>query len=83
MALAVDCDHGHHAATAFESLGAASLNGGYGGGGSLIGSLSEMQGNNHRRTQPASRGFPPDDPTGDKTVAQMIRKTRNPYSSES
>jgi hypothetical protein len=69
------------AATAMESLSAASLNGGYGGG-SLIGSLSEMQGNNQRRKQPPST-FPKDDPTGDRTVAQMIRKTRNPYSSES
>lgn len=69
------------AATALESLSSASLNGGYGGG-SLIGSLSEMQGTAQRRRQPASTGFPKNDPTGDKTVAQMIRNTRNPYSSE-
>ncbi|MBI4658186.1 MAG: hypothetical protein HY735_04935 [Verrucomicrobia bacterium] len=66
------------AATALESLGAASLNGGYGGG-SLIGSLSDMQAVGHRRRQPAPTSFPADDPTGDKTVAQLIRKTRNPY----
>lgn len=69
-------------ATALESLGAASVNGGHGGG-SLIGSLAEMQGPSPRRQRgsgPAS--FPQDDPTGDKTVAQLIRKTRNPYSSQ-
>lgn len=70
------------AATAFESLGAASLNGGSGGG-SLIGTLSEMQGSLSRRQQSAPTSFPPDDPTGDKTVAQLLRKTRNPYSSQS
>ncbi len=72
------------AGTAFESLAGASLNGGYGGG-SLIGSLGEMRaagGPSNRRSRQTAT-FPPDDPTGDKTVAQMIRRTRNPYSSES
>jgi hypothetical protein len=67
-------------ATALETLGTAAINGGYGGG-SLIGSLSEMQG--PRRKQSAPMSFPADDPTGDKTVAQLIRQTRNPYSSRS
>ncbi len=72
------------AATALESLGAASLNGGYGGG-SLIGSLAEMQGPapKSRQRESSPIAFPPDDPTGDKTVARLIRKTRNPYSSQS
>lgn len=75
------------AATALESLSTASLNGGYGGG-SLVGSLAEMRGgygpaSARARQAPASNTFPPDDPTGDKTVANMIRKTRNPYSEQS
>lgn len=69
-------------ATAFEALGAASLNGGHGGG-SLIGSLSEMQAPAHRRQKSAPASFPADDPTGNKSVAQLIRKTRNPYASQS
>jgi hypothetical protein len=70
------------AATAFESLGAASISGGYGGS-SLIGTLAEMQGPTPRRQRESgTQSFPLDDPTGDKTVAQLIRKTRNPYSSE-
>jgi hypothetical protein len=70
------------AATAIEALGAASLNGGRGGG-SLIGSLSEMQGPVSRRNKSAPTSFPPDDPTGDKSVANLIRATRNPYSERS
>jgi hypothetical protein len=64
------------AATAFEALGTASVNG---GGGSLIGALAEMQGPATRRRRDSGSSFPADDPTGDKTVAQLIRKTRNPY----
>jgi hypothetical protein len=71
------------AGTAFESLAAASLNGGYGGG-SLIGSLGEMRaakGPINGQTRQSS-AFPADDPTGDRTVAALIRKTRNPHSPE-
>lgn len=74
------------AAAGFESLSAASLNGGHGGG-SLVGSLAETRAGNGPQTsrsqeRPAST-FPADDPTGDKTVANLIRKTRNPYSEQS
>lgn len=75
------------AAAGFESLSAASLNGGYGGG-SLVGSLAETRAGNgplttRERQSPASSTFPPDDPTGDKTVANLIKRTRNPYSEQS
>lgn len=71
------------AAAGFESLSGASLNGGYGGG-SLVGSLAEVRaGKGPLATrEPQSSSFPPDDPTGDKTVANLIRKTRNPYSEQ-
>lgn len=73
-------------ATAFESLAGASMNGGYGGG-SLLGSLAEMRAGHPSATQgrqsQSTTAFPPDDPTGDKTVANLIRKTRNPYSEQS
>jgi hypothetical protein len=68
-------------AAATESLMTASVNGGHGGG-SLIGSLAQMKaagrdggdsnaGNNHGH-------FPADDPTGDKTVSELLRKNQNP-----
>lgn len=55
-------------ATAAETLVAASMNEGRGGG-SLIGSLVQM----NRK----SSTFPPDDPSGDKTVDDMIRDSKN------
>ena len=66
---------------AVESIGAASLNEGYGGG-SLIGSLNSMRVRNGgtRRSSPST--FPANDPTGDKSVRDLIRRTRNPYSSQ-
>ncbi len=74
------------AASGFESLSAASLNGGFGGG-SLVGSLSEIRASNgplaSRARQSSASTFPPDDPTGDRTVANLIRTTRNPYSEQS
>lgn len=73
------------AATGLEALAGTSLNGGYGGG-SLVGSLAEMRAGHGpaaaRARQSESSTFPPDDPTGDKTVANLIRKTRNPYSEQ-
>jgi hypothetical protein len=68
------------AMSGLESLGSASLNGGYGGG-SLVGSLAGMRSKNQNgNEQKAAEGsFPRNDPTGDKTVAGLIRKTRNPY----
>jgi hypothetical protein len=70
-------------ASAAEALGTASINGGNGGG-SLIGSLSgarskSQEGNGEKSN---TNSFPPNDPTGDKTVAALIRKTRNPFSSQ-
>lgn len=75
------------AMTAAETLVTASINEGRGGS-SLIGSLAAV--NNRRRNSddagdnsnqnPPPSGFPPDDPSGDRTVGDMIRKTRNPGS---
>jgi hypothetical protein len=70
-------------ASAAEAMGTASINGGNGGG-SLIGSLSgarskSQEGNGEKSN---TNSFPPNDPTGDKTVAALIRKTRNPFSSQ-
>jgi hypothetical protein len=69
------------ASAAIESLGMASVNEGHGGG-SMIGSLSSMRGRNGGK-QPVPASFPRNDPTGDRTVADLIRKTRNPYSQKS
>lgn len=74
------------AGAGFESLAAASVNEGYGGG-SLIGSLGEMRAVReaaHRplRQSPISTAFPSDDSTEDRTVAELLRRTRNPYSSQ-
>lgn len=72
------------AAAGFESLSTASLNGGYGGG-SLAGSLAEIRASNGplAARERQSSSFPPNDPTGDKTVANLIRSARNPYSDQS
>jgi hypothetical protein len=59
-------------AAAFETLVTASINGGQGGS-SLIGSLSHMR----DKQQAVNNGFPKDDPTGDQTVADLIRKSKN------
>jgi hypothetical protein len=71
------------AAAATESLMAASMNGGSGGG-SMIGSLAQMKTAGRDRGESSganSRGhFPPDDPTGDKTVSALLRKNRDPFS---
>ena len=71
------------AAAATESLMAASMNGGFGGG-SMIGSLAQMKtaGRDRGESNGANnRGhFPPDDPTGDKTVSALLRKNRDPFS---
>jgi hypothetical protein len=64
-----------------ESLATASLNEGQGGG-SLIGSLAQMNNRAHERerdkAEPKEKSFPPDDPSGDSTVARMLDKSRNP-----
>ena len=66
-------------AAAGETLGGSALN----NGGSLIGSLAQIRAFQEPRasSQAASRSrFPQNDPTGDKTVEELLRKTRNPYS---
>jgi hypothetical protein len=71
------------AATAGETLAMSSLNEGHGGS-SLIGSLAQMNATNKQRAnsgganqKPEDEGFPNDDPSGDKTVADLINKTKN------
>lgn len=59
-------------AAAFETLVTASINGGQGGS-SLIGSLGHMR----DKQQAANNGFPKDDPSGDQSVADLIRKSKN------
>ena len=76
-------------AVAAETLVTASINEGRGAS-SVIGSLSRMNDINKERTRGSSGGgsmrrqggggFPPDDPAGDKTVGDMIRKSKNPDS---
>lgn len=64
------------AMTAAETLVTASINEGHGGS-SLIGSLAQMKNNSEAR----GRGsFPQADPSGDETVSDMIRKSKNPDS---
>ena len=67
-------------AAAGESLATSSMGE---GGGSLIGSLAQMNNRanergNGKEKQNGSQGFPPNDPTGDKTVAGLLDKSRNP-----
>jgi hypothetical protein len=73
------------AATAGETLAMASLNEGHGGS-SLIGSLAQMDaankqsgnsGGSNQKPKPKDEGFPKNDLSGDKTVADLIDKTKN------
>jgi len=66
-------------AAAGETLAGSALN----NGGSLIGSLAQIRAFQEPRANAQSRnrpGFPQNDPTGDKTVEELLRRTRNPYS---
>ncbi len=72
------------AATALETLVTASINEGQGGS-SLIGSLAQMNAANKRLTnsgdsgqneKPTNEGFPQNDPSGDKTVADLLNKSK-------
>jgi len=68
------------AAAAGETLAGTALN----NGGSLVGSLAQMRACQQPAVGAQSKGqpqFPQNDPTGDKTVNGLLRKTRNPYSS--
>jgi hypothetical protein len=67
-------------AAAGESLATSSMGA---GGDSLLGSLAQTNNRAHERArdreeQKQQRGFPPNDPTGDKTVAGLLDKSRNP-----
>jgi hypothetical protein len=68
------------AAAGTESLAGASMNDGRDSG-SLIGSLAQMNNRAHERerdkAEPKQQSFPPDDPTGDKTVAGMLDKSHD------
>jgi hypothetical protein len=66
-------------ATAAETVAGSALN----SGGSLVGSLVQIRASQEPRGNSRSgkpSGFPQNDPTGDKTVQELLRKTRNPYS---
>ena len=67
------------AAAGAESLVTSSMNDGNGGG-SLLGSLTQMNSRAHERerekAEPKEKGFPSNDPSGDKTVAGMLDKNR-------
>ena len=74
------------AAAAMETLATASMNGGSGGS-SLISSLGRMNDANKRRAdsgassrnqKKADEGFPQSDPSGDKTVAALLNKSKKP-----
>ena len=69
-------------AAASEALVSSSM----GGNASVIGSLAQMNSRNSGQEHDQSKekqsenSFPPNDPTGDKTVAGMLNKSRNPQS---
>lgn len=69
------------AAAGVESLTTASINDGRDGG-SLIGSLTQINSRAHEhernKSEPKQQGFPLDDPSGDKTVGGVLDKSRDP-----
>jgi hypothetical protein len=67
------------AAAAGETLVGSALN----GSGSLVGSLAQIRASQQPMGGAQAKGqqqFAQNDPTGDKAVAELLRKTRNPYS---
>lgn len=67
------------AAAAGETVAGTALN----SGGSLVGSLAQIKASQEPRANARggnSSGFPKNDPTGDKSVQELLRQTRNPYS---
>lgn len=68
---------GAGAAAGIESL--ASTSGGLGGG-SLINTLAQLRPLGERRGGDHDESFPRGDVTGDKTVAALLQRTKNPYS---
>ena len=68
---------GAGAAAGMESL--ASTSGGLGGG-SLVNTLAQLRPLGERRGHDHDESFPRGDVTGDKTVAALLQRTKNPYS---
>jgi hypothetical protein len=74
--------------TAFAAAAAteAMVNSSLGESGSIIGSLAQMNSRNSRQEGGQSKekqsegNFPPNDPSGDKTVSEMLKKSRDPQS---
>ena len=68
------------AASAAETVMGAGLN----NGGSLVGSLAQIRAFQEPASSKGKSGtrqrFPQSDPTGDRTVEDLLRRTRNPYS---
>jgi hypothetical protein len=74
--------------TAFAAAAAteALVNSSLGESGSIIGSLAQMNSRNSGQEGEQSKekqsegNFPPNDPSGDKTVSEMLKKSRDPQS---
>jgi hypothetical protein len=62
------------------------VNSSLGESGSIIGSLAQMNSRNSGQEGEQSKekqsegNFPPNDPSGDKTVSEMLKKSRDPQS---
>jgi hypothetical protein len=74
--------------TAFAAAAAteALVNSSLGESGSIIGSLAQMNSRNsgqeggQSKEKQSEGNFPPNDPSGDKTVSEMLKKSRDPQS---
>jgi hypothetical protein len=74
--------------TAFAAAAAteAMVNSSLGESGSIIGSLAQMNSRNsgqeggQSKEKQSEGNFPPNDPSGDKTVSEMLKKSRDPQS---
>jgi hypothetical protein len=74
--------------TAFAAAAAteAMVNSSLGENGSIIGSLAQMNSRNsgqeggQSKEKQSDGSFPPNDPSGDKTVSEMLKKSRDPQS---
>jgi hypothetical protein len=86
MAFAGNATTGIKSAIAIAAASEALVSSSMGENSSVIGSLAQMNSRNsgQERDQPKEKppenNFPPNDPTGDKTVAGMLNKSRNSQS---
>ena len=80
------CKNIVYGVTAAAAATEAMVNSSLGESGSIISSLAQMNSRNsgqeggQSKEKQSEGNFPPNDPSGDKTVSEMLKKSRDPQS---